>query len=226
MAKSKQRIIAKKLRNAGNSIKDIARILAVSQSTVSLWCRDIKLSQKQLNKILDTKRNLITRGRMKGAMMQKQKRIQAIREATQEAKRLNKLTDNEFFVTGLALYLAEGTKTYGTVQFTNSDKRIVKFMVNWFNHFFNIQIHGIKCSIHINTVHKSRGKEIIAFWRRYLKLKSGNFTDIRYVKTPPKKIYDNHNKFYGTMDLRIRKSTNLLYRINALTDRLLILKNS
>lgn len=225
MAKSKLKINARKLRNAGNSIKDIARILAVSQSTVSLWCRDIKLSQKQLNKILDTKRNLITRGRMKGAMMQRQKRVRAIHEATQEAKKLNKLTNNEFFIAGLALYLAEGTKTYGTVQFTNSNKHIVKFMMSWFNRFYNIPLSQIKCSIHINAIHKNREKDIIAFWRRYLRLKSGNFTDVRYTKTPPKKIYENHNKFYGTMDLRIKKSTNLLYKINALTNRLLALKN-
>ncbi len=225
MAKSKLKINARKLRNSGNSIKDIARILEVSQSTVSLWCRDIKLSQKQLDEILDTKRDLITRGRMKGAMMQRQKRIRAIHEATQEAKGLNKLTSNEFFIAGLALYLAEGAKTYGTVQFTNSDKRMVKFMINWFSHFFNIKTPDIKCSIHINSIHKNREKIIIAFWKKYLRLKSGNFTNIRYVKTPPQKMYENYGKFYGTMDLRIKKSTNLLYRINALTNRLLALKN-
>ncbi len=221
MAKSELKIRARKLRSLGKSIKDIARIIEVSQSTVSLWCRDIKLTDKQLKMVLDEKQHLITRGRLKGANFQRMKRVNAIRQATEEAKKLNKLTKGEFFIAGLALYLAEGTKTYGTVQFTNSNKQIVRFMIEWFYRFYNIKKMDIKFSIHINSIHKNREKEIISFWRNYLKIKPENFTNFRYVKTKPAKKYENHNVHYGTIDFRIKKSANLLYKLNALTDRLL-----
>jgi|SRR3989338_4029134 len=221
MAKSELKIRARALRNSGKSIKDIARITGVSQSTVSLWCRDIKLTKEQTQEILDEKQYLITQGRLKGANFQRMKRVNAIKIAVQEAKKLNKLTEGEFFIGGLALYLAEGTKTYGTVQFTNSNKMIIKFMIKWFRRFYNINNMDIKFSIHINAIHKNREKEIVSFWRRYLRAKPENFTNIRYVKTRPAKKYENHAAYYGTMDFRIKKSTNLLYKLNALTDRLL-----
>lgn len=221
MAKSILKFKARKLRFSGRSIKDIARILNVSQSTVSLWCRDIKLSQKQLKKILDDKEYLIARGRMKGAMFQRLKRINAIKQASKEAKALTDLTEKEFFIAGLVLYLAEGAKTYGTVQFTNSNKLIIKFMIKWFYYFYKVNPADIKYSIHINEIHKNRESIIINFWKKYLKTDTQHFTKVRYAKILPKKKYENHDDFFGTMDFRIKKSTNLLYKLNALTDRLL-----
>ncbi len=221
MAKSELKIKARKLRVLGKSIKDIAHTVGVSQGTVSLWCRDIQLTDKQMRKILSDKEYLIAQGRLKGANFQRMKRINQIKIATQEANRLGKLTEKEFFVAGLALYLAEGTKTYGTVQFTNSNIKIIKFMIDWFSHFYNIKNTEIKFSIHINIIHMNREKEVISFWKKYLRAKTGNFTNIRYVKTKPAKKYENHDIHYGTLDFRIKKSTNLLYKLNALTDRLL-----
>lgn len=223
MAKNELRVRAQKLRNGGSSINDIAKTLNVSKSSVSLWCRSIKLSKEQLQKILNTKYNLIKRGRMKGAKSQHLKRIDSIRRAKEEAKNLKRLGSKEFFIAGLALYLAEGTKTYGTVQFTNSDKRIIRFMIKWFNRYFNIPKSDIKFSVHINEIHQNREKEIIKFWANYLKLKPPNLNKIRYVKTIAKKQYKNHSKYYGTIDFRVKRSTALLYKLNALTDRLLTL---
>lgn len=221
MAKSELKIKARKLRVFGKSIKDIAQTTGVSQSTVSLWCRDIQLSDKQLRKILDEKEYLITRGRLRGANFQRMKRVNAIEVAIREAERLNKLSEKEFFVAGLALYLAEGTKTHGTAQFTNSNIKIIKFMLDWFHCFYNLSRSEIKFAIHINSIHRNREKEVVSFWKKHLRLKTGDFTRIRYVKTKPAKKYENHDVHYGTMDFRIKKSTNLLYKLNALTDRLL-----
>ncbi len=221
MAKSELKIRARKLRVSGKSIKDIARITGASQSTISLWCRDIPLTNKQLERILCEKEYLIARGRLKGANFQRMRRINAIKIATQEAGRLSRLTEKEFFVAGLALYLAEGTKTYGTVQFTNSNIKIIKFMIDWFHTFYNISNTEIKFSIHINIIHRNREKDVVSFWKKHLRVKTEDFTSIRYAKTKSAKKYENHNVHYGTIDFRIKKSTNLLYKLNALNDRLL-----
>lgn len=196
MAKSILKSQARKLRFSGKSIKDIAHIIKVSQSTVSLWCRDVKLSQKQLKKILDDKEYLIARGRMKGAVSQRLKRINAIKQASKESKTLTGLTEKEFFIAGLALYLAEGTKTYGTVQFTNSNKLIIKFMIKWFRHFYRVKSADIKYSIHINEIHKNRESRIINFWKKYLKIDIQYFTKVRYTKILSKKQYENHDDFF------------------------------
>jgi len=221
MAKSELKIKARKLRTFGKSIKDIALMVGVSQSTVSLWCRDISLTDHQLRRILGGKEYLIAQGRLKGANFQRMKRVNAIKTAIQEAETLNRLAEKEFFVSGLALYLAEGTKTYGTVQFTNSNVKIIKFMVDWFNYFYKINISEIKFSIHINISHKNREKRVMSFWKKNLQVKNGNLTSVRYVKTKSAKKYENNDVYYGTIDFRIKKSANLLYKLNALTDRLI-----
>ena len=47
MAKFKEKILARKLRKQGKSIKNIAKIINVSKSSVSRWCNDILLSGLQ-----------------------------------------------------------------------------------------------------------------------------------------------------------------------------------
>lgn len=223
MAKFFQKIKARELRKNGFSIKDIAKKLLVSSSSASLWCRDIRLSEAQLKKIFKTKSKKILAGRMKGALFQKARKQNAIKLAIIEAGKLKKLNRDQFFIAGLALYLAEGSKKMGRVQFTNSDPRVINFMLNWFKKFFSVTKNNIKCSILINQIHKERDGKIKTFWRRYLGIKPDKFNSIRYIKTKQKKIYANHDKYFGTFSFRVNKSSRLLYGLNAFIDRMLIL---
>ncbi|OGK15202.1 hypothetical protein A2690_00290 [Candidatus Roizmanbacteria bacterium RIFCSPHIGHO2_01_FULL_39_12b] len=51
MAKTKLMMLARKLRKNGNSIKEIALKLHVSSGSVSIWCRDIELTQEQIDNL-------------------------------------------------------------------------------------------------------------------------------------------------------------------------------
>lgn len=221
MAKFLIKLQAIELRETGQSIKDIAKYLGISQSTASVWCRHIKLTHAQILKLLKTKEKNITAGRLKGALIQKMKRINAIKKAEEEALKINKLSDNEFFFIGLALYLAEGSKTMGTVQFTNGDLRLIKFMLSWFKKFYNIPKNEMKYTVTINAIHKTRDKKVKNFWQKRLGLKPELFTNTRFVITKSKKTYTNAKNYFGTFSFRINKSTNLLYKLNALMNRML-----
>ncbi len=153
--------------------------------------------------------------------MQRMKRINAMRWAEKQAETLKDLSAQEFFVAGLAFYLAEGTKTSGVVQFTNSDPRMVNFMLRWFRRFYNIATKDIKCSILINVTQRKRENEVKRFWQKYLKIRPDSFTKTRYSKSKQRKLYVNQDEYFGTFNFRVRKSTRLLYLINALTNRLL-----
>lgn len=224
MAKFKLKIKAQKLRKAGNSIGDIAKSLSVSKGSASLWCKDIRLTKIQLKKLLNSKNKQLTAGRLKGALVQRNKKLEAIKEAKNEAKQLQKLTKSEFWIAGLALYLAEGSKTYGTVQFTNSNPNVIKFMFNWFIKIFDIRRDDFRCSVLVNIIHKKREEEIIKFWQNFLKINDSHFTATKYVKAKQKKIYKNKNNYFGTFNFRIRKSTKLLYKLNAFINNLLLAK--
>lgn len=221
MAKFETKITARKLRTQGGSIKDIAKHLQISRSTVSVWCRDITLSPTQIQQLLKSKENNITAGRLRGAQIQKERRLDRIKMAEQEASHLKSLTENEFFIAGLALYLAEGSKRMGRVQFTNSDPRVIKFMLRWFKKFYNTSKQDIRCSIIINHIHQTRDSIIKEYWQKFLTIQPERFTDIRYTKTKQVKIYQNHDTYFGTFSFRINKSTQLLNRLNALTNILL-----
>jgi len=188
---------------------------------VSLWCKNIRLSDEQMRKLLKSKKKAINAGLVKGTMLQKNKKINALKLADLEAKKLKRLTRGEFWIAGLALYLAEGSKKMDRAQFTNSDPRVINFMLKWFKQFHNITADNIKCSILINSIHKKRDAQIKKFWQKYFNIKPKQFTSIRYIETRQRKIYANHNNYFGTFSFRINKSTHLLYRLKATIDRLL-----
>lgn len=219
MAKFLIKTKARELRRGGASINSIASQLGVSKSSASLWCRDIELTRRQVTRLIELKEAGVTRGRLKGALTQRMKRVDAINLAIQEAKALNRMNDREFWFFGLALYLAEGSKKMNRVQFTNSDPRIVKFMLRWFNEFYQIRKEDIRCSILINEIHRYREDEVRRYWQRYLDIKSERFTDNRYIRAKQSKIYSNHSVHFGTFSFRINKSSGLMKRLNAFMDR-------
>lgn len=223
MTKSLLKLRAQKLRRNGLSLKDIGQRLSVAKSSVSIWCRDIPLSQDQIKNLLKLKEKIMMRGRLKGALSQKTKKLRAIQEAEAEAIKIKRLTRKEFFIAGIALYLAEGSKKMGRVQFVNSDPKVINFMLKWFKKFYNITPVDIKCTILINQIHQLRDGQIKKFWQKYLKIKSEQFTNIRYIKTKQKKIYANYNNYFGTFSFRINRSSKLLYRLNAFSSRLITL---
>lgn len=221
MAKSALKIKVRDLRRGGESIKVIARALAISTSTASLWCRDIELSKNQIEDLLIRKEAGIRKGQLNGALVQKNKRLKIIEQYKNEGKLFFKeFSEKDFFVSGLTLYLAEGTKK-GQVEFTNSDPRVVKFMAIWFSKFFMISRDRLAPVIFINQIHRNRDNIIKKFWSDCLGIPLSQFRKTVFLKPGRKKIYDNHKDYFGTLKLRILKSTHLSYRIFGLINGLL-----
>lgn len=221
MAKSKQRLQARELRKEGESIIVIAKNLGISKSTISSWCRDIVLSEKQILKLLNNKSLGLKKAQLKGALVQKTRRLARIEECVREGyKKFENFTLDQFFVAGLALYLAEGRKTQRVV-FTNSDPRIIKFMLKWFKEFFKISSDQISFYVYINEIHRNREKIVVDYWSNYLKVPLSNFKRVTFIKSVQKKVYENHDSHYGTLHFEVLKSSDLLYRIKGLIEGLL-----
>jgi len=214
MAKSKKRIEAKALRKKGKSIKQVAKILGVSKSSASLWCRDVELTQNQIEKL---HRNMVRgsyAGRIKGAHMQKERKEEKIEYYLKSGLRdINKLNDRELFITGLGLYWGEGNKKTGGVRFCNSDPSIIKFIMKWFTQALQINTQRFSLYININRIHKKREKEVKTFWINLTGLPTEQFRKVIFIKSKNKKVYENFNNHYGTLDMRVLKSTYLLYQI-------------
>jgi len=116
--------------------------------------------------------------------------------------------------------LAEGRKTLRVV-FTNSDPKIIKFMLKWFKKFFKISSDQISFYVYINEIHRNREKVVVDYWSNYLRIPPSHFKRVTFIKSKQKKVYRNHDTHYGTLHFEVLKSSDLLYRIKGLIEGLL-----
>jgi hypothetical protein len=225
MAKFEKRLDARKLRRKGYSIFSIARCLGVSKSSVSVWCRDLKLTQKQANRLLENAINAGHKGRMIGAEMNRRKKEERIAFHKESGeKEIGKLSDRDLLMTGIALYWGEGNKKGKTkLSFANSDPEAILFMYKWFQKAMDVGKNEFMPRIFINEIHGSRIKKVVKFWSSLLNLPIEQFGKPFLLKMKQKKVYENHDNYYGVLALGVRKSTDLKYRILGLINAL---KNS
>lgn len=213
MAKSKEKLISRKLRKNGWSLKEIADKLGVSKGSVSSWCLDIKLSKSQEQKLHEKMIRGSYKGRLIGANLQRVKKIKKIQECAEKAKEdMICLSGRDLFIAGLGLYWGEGSKK-DSVRFYNSDPNAVMFMMRWFREVMEIEDERFLMYININQIHKRRISAVIKYWSEVTNVAVGQFRKPFLIKTKNKKEYDNFSRHYGTLCVRISKSSTLLYQI-------------
>jgi len=218
MAKSEQQKEARHLRKQGISIKDISRQLNVSKSSASLWCRDVELTDKQMQSLHEKMIVGGYAGRMKGAHVQRDRKEQRVRYHIDEAKKyIHQIKKRELLIAGLGLYWGEGGKTdSGGVRMFNSDPLVARFMMRWFREIFDIPDERFYMNITINEIHRERLKDVVVHWSQVTGIPVDQFRKPVLIRVKNKKIYENHSQHYGTLCIRMTKSTDLLYRIKGL----------
>ena len=212
MAKFEKRLQAQKLRREkGLSIKKIASILEVSKSTVSKWCLDIELTTQQKAQLLENNK----RGGLLGALANRRKKEARITYHDTLGKRhIKKLSKRDFLIAGVALYWAEGSKADRTkLSFINSDPGMIQFMYQWFQEVIGVQKIDFMPRISINEMHRPRIKKVIKYWSKLLALPRSQFGNPVFIKTKQKKVYENYDLYYGLLSLKMRRSTEIKYRI-------------
>lgn len=214
MAKFDKKIKAHKLRKKGLSLGSIATKLEVSKSTVSLWCRDLPLTKKQQRRIEENQISAGNRGRMIGAEMNKQKRLDNIKRQEAEAKEIiGSLTERDKLFLGIGLYWGEGAKSNGDpASLINSDPELLLLARDWFE-ILGVDRKDFNPYIFISESHSSREDKILSFWSKKLDIPKSQFHKMILLKNRPKKMYKNHDSYYGTVALRVRKSVSLKYKI-------------
>jgi hypothetical protein len=210
MAKSIQKIEAIRLRKSGNSIKEIATALSLSQSTVSLWCRDVVLSEAKRKSLIQKQIAGGNLGRIRSAEKKKQGRLSEISKYEEAGLRKFKaLTTDELLLTGLGIYWGEGLKTGGVTGIVNSDPNLILLMIKWLNSCFNVKTADLVCRVGINESHSGRIKEIEAYWGKLTMIPIAQFTKPGIYRSKQAKIYDSSARYYGTLTIKVKKSTSL-----------------
>jgi Helix-turn-helix domain len=194
--KTAERNQARRMRYEGRSVKEIARLLSVSTSSVSHWVRDVELTDEQ-HAALQARNGLHERQRLARAAMAAKAR--ARRVAAQLEGRRRARSFGAHYVGGCMLYWAEGARDRNRIAFTNSDPAMARFFVEFIRAFFDISSDRIRLTCNLFADHEPHQREIENFWLRTLELPRGclcKSTVNRYSRYSQKK---RKNKLpYGT----------------------------
>jgi hypothetical protein len=166
--KTRERDEARRMRrDEGRSLKEIARLLAVSPSSVSCWVRDIALTEEQHAALQSRNRFHERQCLARGAMSAK---ARARRESWQEAGRRLARIGARLYVTGCMLYWAEGARSRNRVVFTNSDPEMVRLFVEFLRSSFDVSDERFRVTCNLFADHERRQLEIEDFWLETLAL--------------------------------------------------------
>jgi len=209
------------MRKKGESVKVISRLLDVSKSSVSLWVRDIILSVSQMEKL---RKRMVTgteKGRMIGAFMQKKRRLDMMEKMEKLGiQKFSRLSDQEFFAAGIALYWGEGSKKKREFFICNSDPNLIVFMIRWMNKFFGIKTDQLRAVVGINEIHRKRDKVVKNFWSNVTGIPLGQFRQTSFKKSKVHKVYENFNEHYGTLGVHVLKGCEFYYKMLGLIEGL------
>lgn len=212
-----------KVRKEGFSISQIAVDFKLSKGTVSLWCKNVKISQKAKDAIYQKWFLATNKGRAKGTQSNKNKRLKDLELQNSEAKKIvGTISERDIFILGLALYWAEGGKKGDSTGFSfiNSDPRMIKIMLVWLTKYMNISQGNINFRVSVNIAHRERIGNILKFWSNLLDLPISKFGKTLYIRTAYKRVYTNHCVYNGMLRIRVSKSVWLRRRIVSMIDEI------
>ena len=148
-----QKELVQSLRRQGLSYREIlSRVpFSLSKSTMSDWCKDIELTPEQLDRLDQLYQVGSYRGRLLGPKTTQRRRNEAIEAIRTTARsEISELTEKEFWLAGLMLYWAEGTKRR-EVSISNSDPRMIAFIMRWFRKVCNVPEHRFRAQLHLHS---------------------------------------------------------------------------
>lgn len=194
------------LRKKGLSYSEIRKEIPVAKSSLSLWLKNIPLSAEHRRRLYTKRVELLARGPNSQRERRKRELDKIIQGAREEIKL--PISDEAFRLMGAALYWAEGSK-YGKFELTNSDPKLVLFMVEWMERTFGVPRYTYRAGLNIYP--QQNEKRVKAFWSQLTGIPTQNFQKT-YVK-PPSKGYKKNNLYYGTIKVLLPKGTDNRHRV-------------
>lgn len=201
--KIEEKALALKLRRRGLSYSEIQKLIKVSKDTLSRWCRDIILSPEQIERLRKRKLKESERGRIIGAKKLQEKRLREIELLNLSGRKdIGDLSKRDRFLIGVSLYAAEGVKSDHNVEFSNSDPRMISFMMKWFREFCDISEDRFRGAI---WIHDNLDKhKAVKYWSKLTKIPVNQFHKTYVVrnKENSRKVRKKRNEF-GVFSVRV-----------------------
>lgn len=212
---------AELLRRRGMSIKEIAREVEVSQSTVSRWCSDIILSAEQRNLLEEKRRKAGAKALAPWIRRNRELKQKDIRKQSALGHQdLGRMTKRDLFMLGLGLYWGEGYKR-GSQEwgFTNSDFGMIRIVLDWLHKCYDVPIERIIARLTINTRYKTQAENLMRMWSRETGISRSQFGRPTFISGYNSSKL-NERTYRGTLRIKVRRGTSLRRRILASIDEI------
>jgi transcriptional regulator with XRE-family HTH domain len=160
--KTRQREEARRLRRQGLSVKQIERSLGVARSSVSMWVRDIELTEAQ--------RAALTRDARTRRTEALSAYFRSKRRTHQDEGRAAAKKGDPHHAAGCMLYWAEGAKRRNTAALSNSDPELIRYFLAFLRAYFDVSDEKVRVWCNLFADHLERQQEIEQFWLSLLEL--------------------------------------------------------
>jgi hypothetical protein len=196
-----------RLRKDGKSYNEIINILGIkSKGTLSLWFKDLKLSEKS-RRLLE-KNNKLAHDRglfINNSNRNTRIKIENLKAYNMGKECINSISEKELLLIGSALYWGEGSKSERTtstpLDFSNSDPKMVSVYMKFIRKILKIPEEKIRAGIHLYP--STNVEEARRFWSRITNLPVDRFFIVNQVSTASKGKRPKNILPHGTVAIKI-----------------------
>ncbi|MGW1956276.1 hypothetical protein ACWCPI_26605 [Streptomyces sp. NPDC001920] len=210
-AKDDLRDRARELRLKGWTYDRIQVELGCSKSSISLWVRDLPKPQRRDP---SEQAKLAARKRWEHELAVRDEERQRTKAAA--AAEVGAMTPRDLFMTGVALYWAEGAKDkpYArreNVQFVNSDPGVIRIYLAWLD-LLGVDSERLRYRVMIHATGDVEGAE--RYWAELVGVDVSAFQPTTIKKHNPKTVRKNVGENYrGCLVVSVRRCADLYRRI-------------
>jgi transcriptional regulator with XRE-family HTH domain len=211
-AKDHLRRRAIELRREGRSYREIETLLGVSRSSLSLWLKDIPLTEERRAALADRKQGAVVR-RAAAVRASRARDRRLVQEAVDQ---IGHVTEGELFVAGVVAYWAEGAKTKPwrareRVEFINSDPGMVLLFLRWLD---LIGIPRTQLTYRVSIHEAADVDGALRFWSGVVQAPPDGFLRTSLKRHNPRTTRKNvGDGYHGCLTVSVRRSTDLNSRI-------------
>ncbi|KDN79244.1 hypothetical protein DF19_33965 [Streptomyces olindensis] len=212
-AKDDLRDRARELHLQGWTYDRIQVELGCSKSSISLWVRDLPKPERRAPA---EQAKLASQRRWEHELAVRDEERQQTKEAAKQA--IGDLSPRELFLTGVALYWAEGAKdkVHGrqrreNLQFINSDPNVIRFYLRWLKSL-GVEDERLRFRVYIHESADVTGAE--TFWAELVGVDASTFQRTTLKKHNPRTVRKNVGDSYrGCLAIYVTKSAELYRRM-------------
>lgn len=204
---------AQALRKQGLSLNQIAEALKLPSTTVHLWTRNIKLTKDQLDNLHNRVLTALQKGRLTAQSQKTNQRLKNLNIFLNKGiLDLGVLSKRDLFITGIALYWAEGFKNRHEhrLGFCNSDPDMIRLYIRFLKENLKVKNKDLTARLTLNIAYKNQTTEIETYWSNEIDIPASQFTKPFFQNTVWKKEIISDNLYKGVLRIHVKKSSTML----------------